>query len=68
MTNDSLTIWTIGHSTHTIEEFIDMLLHNQIEILVDVRKKFKSIRTLRRHKWCADDSRMKAFAGVEPQP
>jgi uncharacterized protein (DUF488 family) len=37
VTNDSRTIWTIGHSTHTIEEFIDMLRHNQIEILVDVR-------------------------------
>ena len=37
MTLDSLTIWTIGHSTHTIEEFIGMLGHNQIEILVDVR-------------------------------
>jgi uncharacterized protein (DUF488 family) len=37
MTANSLTIWTVGHSTHTIEEFIDMLRHHQIEILVDVR-------------------------------
>lgn len=37
MTLDSLTIWTIGHSTRTIEEFIDLLLRYQIEILVDVR-------------------------------
>ena len=33
----SLTIWTIGHSTRTIEEFIQLLSENQIEILVDVR-------------------------------
>ncbi|MGN6544583.1 MAG: DUF488 domain-containing protein [Aureliella sp.] len=33
----SLTIWTIGHSTHTIEEFLELLQHNRIELLVDVR-------------------------------
>jgi uncharacterized protein (DUF488 family) len=37
VTINSLTIWTVGHSTRTIEEFIDILLANQIEILVDVR-------------------------------
>ena len=37
MTINTLTIWTIGHSTRTIEEFIDLLRDNQIEILVDVR-------------------------------
>ena len=36
-TMNSLSIWTIGHSTRTIEEFIDLLRHYQIEILVDVR-------------------------------
>jgi uncharacterized protein (DUF488 family) len=30
-------IWTIGHSTRTIEEFINMLLSFQIRVLVDVR-------------------------------
>lgn len=30
-------IWTVGHSTRTIEEFIDILQANRIEILVDVR-------------------------------
>jgi uncharacterized protein (DUF488 family) len=34
---NSLAIWTVGHSTNTIEEFIDTLRHNEIEILVDVR-------------------------------
>jgi len=37
VTASSLTIWTVGHSTRTIEEFIDILRHNQIGILVDVR-------------------------------
>ena len=37
MPRSALTIWTIGHSTRTIEEFIDLLRQHQIEILVDVR-------------------------------
>jgi uncharacterized protein (DUF488 family) len=35
--NAALSIWTIGHSTHTIEELIELLKHYQIELLVDVR-------------------------------
>ena len=38
MPHGSLAIWTIGHSTRTIEEFIDLLRQYQIEILVDVRQ------------------------------
>ncbi|MGA7837497.1 MAG: DUF488 domain-containing protein [Ignavibacteriaceae bacterium] len=30
-------IWTIGHSTRSIEEFVEMLLTFNIEVLVDVR-------------------------------
>ena len=37
VTTNSLAIWTVGHSTRTIEEFIDILRQNQIEMLVDVR-------------------------------
>ena len=37
MTAESLTIWTIGRSTRTIEAFVDLLREHQIEILVDVR-------------------------------
>lgn len=33
----SKTIWTIGHSTHPIKEFIDLLKNQKIEHLVDVR-------------------------------
>ncbi len=31
------TIWTIGHSTRTLEEFLQMLKSFEIELLVDVR-------------------------------
>lgn len=30
-------IWTIGHSTHSMEEFVGMLRSFQIKILVDIR-------------------------------
>ncbi len=30
-------IWTIGHSTHPIKEFIDLLEHNKIRTVADVR-------------------------------
>ena len=30
-------IWTIGHSTRTMDEFIDLLRQHRIEIVVDVR-------------------------------
>jgi uncharacterized protein (DUF488 family) len=33
----TLKIWTIGHSTRTIEEFLDLLIINDIEVLADVR-------------------------------
>jgi uncharacterized protein (DUF488 family) len=33
----SETIWTIGHSTRTLEEFNDLLLMNRIVNVVDVR-------------------------------
>jgi uncharacterized protein (DUF488 family) len=35
--NHKRVIWTIGHSTHTIEEFIDMLKSFQIECVADIR-------------------------------
>jgi uncharacterized protein (DUF488 family) len=31
------TIWTIGHSTHTLEDFIAMLHSFKIKLLVDIR-------------------------------
>ena len=34
---NQLSLWTIGHSTLSIEEFIDRLKSFEIEVLVDVR-------------------------------
>ena len=31
------TIYTIGHSTHTLDEFHRMLVKNKIDVLVDIR-------------------------------
>lgn len=31
-------IWTIGHSTHSAEEFLGILQHYHIKLLVDVRR------------------------------
>lgn len=31
------TVYTIGHSTRTIEEFVELLKINQIELLIDIR-------------------------------
>lgn len=36
-TIDAMTIFTIGHSTHPVEEFIDLLKGSEIEVLVDIR-------------------------------
>jgi len=33
-----VTVWTIGHSTRTAEEFIDVLAAHEIEAVVDVRR------------------------------
>ena len=33
-----MTIWTIGHSTRTADEFLDVLAAHEIEAVVDVRR------------------------------
>lgn len=35
--NDERTIWTIGHSTRSFEEFLQLLQGEKIELLVDIR-------------------------------
>lgn len=35
---ESQRIWTIGHSTQTIQVFLDLLSHFEIEILADIRR------------------------------
>lgn len=34
---DAMPIWTIGHSTRTVEEFLQLLHDHRIEVLIDVR-------------------------------
>ena len=38
MSGEALAIWTIGHSTRTATEFLDLLADNAIEALADVRR------------------------------
>src|SRR5882762_3554096 len=35
--DNGLAIWTVGHSTRSWEEFKEILLVHQIEVLIDVR-------------------------------
>lgn len=37
MENNSDVIWTIGHSTRSLEMFVDLLQTHHIELLVDIR-------------------------------
>ena len=37
MENDLRTIWTIGHSTRALEEFVGLLSLHEIRLLVDIR-------------------------------
>ncbi|MCQ4296453.1 DUF488 domain-containing protein [Pseudomonas stutzeri] len=32
------TVWTIGHSTRSLEQFVEVLRHHQIEAIADVRR------------------------------
>ncbi|MEZ4531746.1 MAG: hypothetical protein R2855_12080 [Thermomicrobiales bacterium] len=38
-------IWTIGHSSMGIDEFIDLLRKNQIDLIVDVRTAYSRFAT-----------------------
>ncbi len=38
MSDAELTIWTIGHSSRTLDEFLELLTVNAIEALADVRR------------------------------
>jgi uncharacterized protein (DUF488 family) len=45
MNEEELTIWTVGHSTRTLDEFVELLTVDGIETLVDVRRFPASRRT-----------------------
>ena len=36
-TTDQITVYTVGHSTHRIEKFLDLLTKNRITAIADVR-------------------------------
>ncbi|HZQ04987.1 MAG TPA: DUF488 domain-containing protein [Anaerolineae bacterium] len=38
MTEPELTIWTIGHSTRSLDEFLELITANKIQALADVRR------------------------------
>jgi uncharacterized protein (DUF488 family) len=38
MSEEELTVWTVGHSTRTLDEFLELLTANDIEALADVRR------------------------------
>lgn len=38
MTKNNLCVWTIGHSTRSLEEFLGLLSQNEIELLADIRR------------------------------
>lgn len=37
-----VSVWTIGHSNHRLESFLDLLEQHQIDVLVDVRSRPRS--------------------------
>lgn len=63
MSNSEKEIWTIGHSTHPLEEFLDLLENFGIEAVADIRsfpgsRKFPQFNKENLHKSLAD-------AGIE---
>jgi uncharacterized protein (DUF488 family) len=63
-----MKIWTIGHSTRTIDEFISLLQTNQIRLLVDVRSLPGSKRYPQFNKEALADSLGKAGIRYEHFP
>jgi len=52
------TLWTIGHSTRSFEEFVELLVENRIQFLADVRH----FPTSQRVPWTAKASLAKALS------
>src|SRR5258707_13566080 len=63
-----MKIWTIGHSTRTIDEFVSLLQANQIRLLVDVRSLPGSKRYPQFNKEALADSLGKAGIRYEHFP
>jgi uncharacterized protein (DUF488 family) len=54
------TLWTIGHSSHSIEKFLELLAENQIALLADVRRFLGS----RKHPQFGTDALARSLAGA----
>lgn len=55
------TVWTIGHSTRTLDEFIGLLQGNRIEAVADVRRFPGS----RRYPYFGSEALRESFAGID---
>lgn len=60
MTHDGLTVWTIGHSSRTLDAFLSLLAANRIEAIADVRRHAGS----RKHPHFNPDALREALSGV----
>lgn len=60
MSEEGLTIWTIGHSTRTLDEFLELLTLNAIEALADVRR----FPASRKHPHFDQDALRNSLTGV----
>jgi uncharacterized protein (DUF488 family) len=38
MAKTDFAVWTIGHSTRSLKEFLELLIQNEIELLADIRR------------------------------
>lgn len=60
MTCDELTVWTVGHSSRTLDEFLSLLEANWIQAIADVRRHAGS----RKHPHFNPEALRDALAGV----
>jgi uncharacterized protein (DUF488 family) len=56
---DKTQIWTIGHSNHSIDEFLKLLKEHEIQVLVDIRSfptsKIEHFKKVHMEKWLPEN-------------
>lgn len=60
MSKEDLTVWTVGHSTRALAEFLGLLTANEIEAVADVRRYAAS----RKHPHFNQDALRSALLGI----
>lgn len=60
MSKEELTVWTVGHSTRTLGEFLELLAANEIEAVADVRRYAAS----RKHPHFNKDALRNTLSGI----